>query len=66
MPSIIPHRTDGDCGRPGFISGRPVYTAVRASSGPGRMIRLRIGDDDTCKLDVVLGQAHYLMTENVT
>jgi AbiJ N-terminal domain 3 len=47
-----------------FISGRPVYSASRATSGAGRMIRLEIGDDDAGKLDIVLGQAHYLLGEN--
>jgi hypothetical protein len=28
-----------------FMSGRPVYSASRAVSGPGRLIRLEIGDD---------------------
>ena len=48
----------------GFISGRPVYSASRIASGPGRMIRLQIGDDDAGKLHVVLGQAHHLLGEN--
>jgi hypothetical protein len=48
----------------GFISGRPVYAASRAASGPGRMIRLEIGDDDAGKLDIVLGQAYHLLGEN--
>ena len=48
----------------GFISGRPVYAASRTASGPGRMIRLEIGDDDAGKLDIVLGQAHHLLGEN--
>ena len=47
-----------------FISGRPVYSASRATSGAGRMIRLEIGDDDAGKLDIVLGQAHHLLGEN--
>jgi hypothetical protein len=42
----------------------PVYTAGRAASGPGRMIRLHIGDDDAGKLDLVLGQVHRLLGEN--
>jgi hypothetical protein len=48
----------------GFISGRPVYSAYRTANGPGRMIRLKIGDDDVGKLDIVLGQAHHLLGEN--
>ncbi|HYB48114.1 MAG TPA: hypothetical protein VED20_12255, partial [Streptosporangiaceae bacterium] len=48
----------------GFISGRPVYAPVRNTNGPGRMIRLQIGDDDDGKLDLVLGQAHCLLGEN--
>jgi hypothetical protein len=48
----------------GFVSGRPVYAPGRTASGPGRMIRLQIGDDDAGKLDLVLGQAHCLLGEN--
>jgi hypothetical protein len=48
----------------GFISGRPVYTATQVTSGPARMIRLQIGDDDVGKLDIVLGQAHHLLGQN--
>jgi AbiJ N-terminal domain 3 len=48
----------------GFISGRPIYSASRTVGGPGRMIRLQIGDGDLGKLDVVLGQAHHLLGEN--
>jgi hypothetical protein len=44
-------RTDG------FISGRPVYAAASTAGGLGRMIRLKIEDDDAGKLDLVLGQA---------
>ena len=47
-----------------FISGRPVYSASRAVTGPGRMIRLQIGDNDAGKLDIVLGQAHHLLGES--
>jgi hypothetical protein len=47
-----------------FMSGRPVYTASRAVSGPGRMIRMDIGDDDAGKLDIVLGQTHHLLGES--
>ena len=47
-----------------FISGRPVYSASRAVTGPGRMIRLKIGDNDAGKLDIVLGQAHHLLGES--
>jgi hypothetical protein len=47
-----------------LISGRPVYSASRAPSGAGRMIRLEIGDDDAGKLDIVLGQVHHLLGEN--
>ena len=48
----------------GFVSGRPVYAPGRTASGPGRMIRLQIEDDDAGKLDLVLGQAHCLLGEN--
>lgn len=47
----------------GFISGRPVYTAVRIPGGPGRMIRLEISDSDPGKLDLVLGQACQILGE---
>ncbi len=47
-----------------FMSGRPVYSASRAVSGPGRLIQLEIGDDDAGKLDIVLGQAHHLLGES--
>ena len=46
------------------MSGRPIYSASRAVSGPGRMIRLEIGDDDAGKLDIVLGQTHHLLGES--
>jgi AbiJ-like protein len=46
-----------------FISGRPVYTAVRTPGGPGRMIRVEIIDGDTGKLDLVLGQACQILGE---
>ncbi len=45
----------------GFISGRPVYAAVRIPGGPGRMIRLEIDDGDPGKLDLVLGQACQIL-----
>jgi len=48
----------------GFVSGRPVYAPRRTASGPGRMIRMQIKDDDAGKLDLVLGQAHRLLGEN--
>ena len=48
----------------GFVSGRPVYAAARTASGPGRMIRLEIGDADDDKLDIVLGQTYLLLGEN--
>ena len=48
----------------GFVSGRPVYAPGRTASGPGRLIRLQIEDDDAGKLDLVLGQAHCLLGEN--
>ena len=47
-----------------FISGRPVYAPARTPGGPGRMIRLKIEDDDAGKLDLVLGQACHLLGEN--
>lgn len=51
-------RTDG------FISGRPVYAAARTPGGLGRMIRLKIEDDDAGKLDLVLGQACHLLGDS--
>jgi hypothetical protein len=48
----------------GFISGRPVYAPVRTADGPGRMIRMRIEDNDAGKLDLVLGQVHCMLGEN--
>jgi len=45
----------------GFISGRPVYAAVKIPGGPGRMIRLEINDGDPGKLDLVLGQACQIL-----
>jgi hypothetical protein len=47
-----------------FMSGRPVYSASPVVSGPERMIRLEIRDDDAGKLDIVLGQAHHLLGES--
>jgi hypothetical protein len=47
-----------------FVSGRPVYAASHTPIGPGRMIRLEIGDDDAGKLDIALGQASWLLSEN--
>jgi hypothetical protein len=48
----------------GFVSGRPVYAPGRTASGPGRMIRLQIEDDDAGKLDLLLGQTHCLLGDN--
>lgn len=48
----------------GFISGRPIYAPVRTANGPGRMIRMRIEDNDAGKLDLVLGQVHCILGEN--
>jgi hypothetical protein len=48
----------------GFISGRPVYTAARTPTGPGRMIRLELKDDDPGKLDLVLGQVCQLLGDS--
>jgi len=48
----------------GFISGRPVYAAARTPSGPGRVTRLKIEDDDAGKLDLVLGQACRLLGDS--
>ena len=45
----------------GFISGRPVYAAVKIPGGPGRMIRLAINNGDPGKLDLVLGQASQIL-----
>jgi hypothetical protein len=47
-----------------FMSGRPIYSPSRAVSGPGRMIRLKIADDDSAKLDIVLGQTHHLLGQS--
>jgi hypothetical protein len=57
-PDLWELRTDG------FISGRPVYAAARTSGGLGRMIRLKIEDDDAGKLDLVLGQACHLLGDS--
>lgn len=46
-----------------FVSGRPVYSAVRIPAGPGRMIRLEV-DGDPGKLDLVLGQACQLIGDD--
>ncbi|MFD8751930.1 hypothetical protein ACFV0O_13250 [Kitasatospora sp. NPDC059577] len=43
-----------------FISGRPLYTPVRvAPTGP--LVPLPLGDEDTGKLDLVLGQTYSLL-----
>ncbi|MDH6110106.1 hypothetical protein P3T36_005832 [Kitasatospora sp. MAP12-15] len=43
-----------------FISGRPMYAPVRvASTGP--LVPLPLGDEDTSKLDLVLGQTYSLL-----
>ncbi|MEX5710568.1 hypothetical protein AB1484_20215 [Parafrankia sp. FMc6] len=44
----------------GFISGRPVYSAARTPTAPGRMLRLEIKGDDAGELDFVLGQVCHL------
>lgn len=47
-----------------FISGRPVYIATRTLAGPGRMLRLKIENDDAGKLDLVLGQVVHLLSDS--
>ncbi|GAA2779250.1 DUF4263 domain-containing protein [Kitasatospora sp. CM 4170] len=43
-----------------FVSGRPLYTPVRvAPTGP--LVPLPLGDEDTGKLDLVLGQTYSLL-----
>ncbi|MEU5992805.1 hypothetical protein ABZ806_27880 [Spirillospora sp. NPDC047418] len=44
-----------------FLSGRPIYTAVSTGSAPSPIIPLPLRDDDATKLDLVLGQVHYLL-----
>ncbi|MEV6105848.1 Shedu anti-phage system protein SduA domain-containing protein [Streptomyces sp. NPDC051940] len=43
-----------------FLSGRPIYTAVPIPA-TGPLIPLPLADDDTGKLDLVLGQIHSLL-----
>lgn len=44
-----------------FLSGRPIYAPVATGRASGPVIPLPIRDDDATKLDLVLGQAHYLL-----
>ncbi|GAA0393734.1 hypothetical protein Acor_74630 [Acrocarpospora corrugata] len=44
-----------------FLSGRPIYAPVATGRAPGPVIPLPIRDDDSTKLDLVLGQAHHLL-----
>ncbi|WP_240812808.1 hypothetical protein [Streptomyces sp. DASNCL29] len=43
-----------------FLSGRPIYTPVRLPP-TGPLVPLPLNDDDTGKLDLVLGQAYSLL-----
>ncbi|MEU3787738.1 Shedu anti-phage system protein SduA domain-containing protein [Streptomyces sp900129855] len=43
-----------------FLSGRPIYTPVRIPP-TGPLVPLPLNDDDTGKLDLVLGQAYSLL-----
>ncbi|MFJ9203101.1 AbiJ-related protein [Streptomyces flaveolus] len=43
-----------------FLSGRPVYTPVRLPP-TGPLVPLPLNDDDTSKLDLVLGQTYSLL-----
>lgn len=43
-----------------FLSGRPIYTPVRVPP-TGPLIALPLNDDDTGKLELVLGQAYSLL-----
>lgn len=43
-----------------FLSGRPIYTPV-ATKPNGPMTSLPLGDDDSAKLDLVLGQTYSLL-----
>ncbi|MFJ1562496.1 Shedu anti-phage system protein SduA domain-containing protein [Streptomyces mirabilis] len=43
-----------------FLSGRPIYTPVRVPP-TGPLIPLPLNDDDTGKLELVLGQAYSLL-----
>lgn len=44
----------------GFLSGRPIYTPVRLPP-TGPLIPLPLNDDDTGKLDLILGQTYSLL-----
>ncbi|WP_328493494.1 DUF4263 domain-containing protein [Streptomyces sp. NBC_00414] len=44
----------------GFLSGRPIYTPVRVPP-TGPLVPLPLNDDDTGKLDLVLGQTYSLL-----
>ncbi|WP_327118767.1 DUF4263 domain-containing protein [Streptomyces sp. NBC_01341] len=43
-----------------FLSGRPIYTPVRLPP-TGLLVPLPLNDDDTSKLDLVLGQTYSLL-----
>lgn len=43
-----------------FLSGRPIYTPVRLPP-TGPLVQLPLNDDDTGKLDLVLGQTYSLL-----
>ncbi|AUG76850.1 hypothetical protein CFP65_1984 [Kitasatospora sp. MMS16-BH015] len=43
-----------------FISGRPVYHAIRVTP-TGPLVPLPLGDEDASKLDLVLGQTYSLL-----
>ncbi|TXL87236.1 Shedu anti-phage system protein SduA domain-containing protein [Streptomyces sp. IB2014 016-6] len=43
-----------------FLSGRPIYTAV-PTQATGPLVSLPLSDDDSSKLDLVLGQTYSLL-----
>ncbi|MEV0624199.1 hypothetical protein AB0I81_63580 [Nonomuraea sp. NPDC050404] len=46
-----------------FLSGRPIYRPARTERIAGPVIPLPLLDEDASKLDLVLGQVHYLLDE---
>ncbi|MFC0556223.1 hypothetical protein ACFFHJ_35495 [Planotetraspora thailandica] len=44
-----------------FLSGRPIYAPVATANAAGPVIPLPLRDDDTSKLDLVLGLVHHLL-----
>ncbi|MEQ4724348.1 hypothetical protein [Nonomuraea sp. B19D2] len=47
-----------------FLSGRPIYEPIATGKAAGPVIPLPLRDDDASKLDLVLGQTHYLLGED--